>query len=142
MQLGKREGYLIVTLGWLTMAIFGSIPFIIYGSYSKLHRCFFETMSGLHNRSHNSYLISKQCLTVYFSGEALLNGLAEWELLFCHSQYSPLLRNRRNAAFSQRKFPAVTKDKFHPRIKETAKRLWGIYVILTTAETLLLMLEG
>jgi trk system potassium uptake protein TrkH len=38
--------------------------------------------------------------------------------------------------------PGVTKDKIHPRVKETAKRLWGIYVILTAAETILLMAGG
>ena len=38
--------------------------------------------------------------------------------------------------------PGVTKDKFHPRVKETAKRLWGIYVLLTGLETLLLIVGG
>ncbi len=38
--------------------------------------------------------------------------------------------------------PGPTKDKIHPRVRETAKRLWGIYAALTLAETLLLMLGG
>jgi trk system potassium uptake protein TrkH len=45
-ELGKREGYLIVTLGWLSMALFGSIPFIIYGVIPNYTDAFFETMSG------------------------------------------------------------------------------------------------
>jgi len=38
--------------------------------------------------------------------------------------------------------PGVTKDKLHPRITSTAKRLWGIYVLLTLAEIILLMFGG
>ena len=38
--------------------------------------------------------------------------------------------------------PGPTKDKIHPRIKETAKRLWLIYLSLTTVETVLLMCCG
>ncbi|MCD4734773.1 MAG: TrkH family potassium uptake protein, partial [Bacteroidales bacterium] len=38
--------------------------------------------------------------------------------------------------------PGITPDKLHPRITATAKRLWGIYVILTFAETLFLLIGG
>ena len=42
----KREGYLIVTMGWLLMAITGMIPFLVTGSISSVYDAFFETMSG------------------------------------------------------------------------------------------------
>jgi len=45
-ELGKREGYLIVTLGWLSMSIFGAIPFVVYGAIPDYTNAFFETMSG------------------------------------------------------------------------------------------------
>ena len=45
-ELGKREGYLIVTLGWFVMTIFGAIPFLIYGAIPNYTDAFFETMSG------------------------------------------------------------------------------------------------
>ena len=38
--------------------------------------------------------------------------------------------------------PGPTKDKFHPRVRETAKRLWGIYVMLTMIEIILLFVGG
>ena len=44
-ELGKREGYLIVTLGWIFMALFGSIPFIVYGAIPGFTDGFFETTS-------------------------------------------------------------------------------------------------
>ena len=45
-ELGKREGYLIVTLGWIVMTIFGALPFIFYGAIPNYTDAFFETMSG------------------------------------------------------------------------------------------------
>jgi len=38
--------------------------------------------------------------------------------------------------------PGPTPDKLHPRIKETAKRLWSIYILFTAAETILLWIGG
>lgn len=45
-------------------------------------------------------------------------------------------------SFFSAEVPGITKDKLHPRVKETAKRLWGIYVILTGTEVLLLLFGG
>ena len=42
----KRDGYLIVVLGWLFMTIFGSSPYLISGSIPSITNAFFETMSG------------------------------------------------------------------------------------------------
>ena len=45
-DLGKREGYLIVTLGWVLMSLFGALPFVLHGSIPNYSDAFFETMSG------------------------------------------------------------------------------------------------
>ena len=42
----KREGYLIVTIGWLLMAVTGMFPFLSTGSINSVYDAFFETMSG------------------------------------------------------------------------------------------------
>merc|ERR1712185_409083 len=45
-EIKKREGYLIVVFGWLTMVIFGMLPFIFTNSVSSFSDALFETMSG------------------------------------------------------------------------------------------------
>ena len=45
-NIGKRDGYLIVTLGWLIMSLFGSLPFILTGSISHVPDAIFESISG------------------------------------------------------------------------------------------------
>lgn len=140
-QLGKREGYLIVTFGWLTMAIFGSIPFIIYGAIPNYTDAFFETMSGF-TTTGASILRDIEALP---AGLLFWRSMTQWlggmGIIVLSLAILPLLGIGGMQLFSA-EVPGVTKDKFHPRIKETAKRLWGIYVILTAAETLLLMIGG
>lgn len=140
-ELGKREGYLIVTLGWFAMTIFGAFPFIIHGSISGYTDAFFETMSGFTTTG----------ATILTDIESLPPGLLFWRsltqwlggmgIIVLSLAILPLLGIGGMQLFTA-EVPGVTKDKIHPRVKETAKRLWGIYVILTATETALLMLGG
>lgn len=41
LELGKREGYLIVTLGWVIMSLFGALPFVVHGSIPSYTDAFF-----------------------------------------------------------------------------------------------------
>ena len=45
-QIQKREGYLIVTLGWVLMTVTGMTPFLLTNTIQDLPSVFFETMSG------------------------------------------------------------------------------------------------
>ena len=140
-ELGKREGYLIVTLGWIVMAIFGAFPFILYGSIHSYTDAFFETMSGFTTTG----------ATILTDIEILPPGLLFWRsltqwlggmgIIVLSLAILPLLGIGGMQLFTA-EVPGVTKDKIHPRVKETAKRLWGIYVILTFTETILLMVGG
>jgi trk system potassium uptake protein TrkH len=140
-DLGKREGYLIVTLGWVVMTIFGALPFILHGSISNYTDAFFETMSGFTTTG----------ATILTDIEILPPGLLFWRsltqwlggmgIIVLSLAILPLLGIGGMQLFTA-EVPGVTKDKIHPRVKETAKRLWGIYVMLTAAETALLMLGG
>lgn len=140
-QLGKREGYLIVTLSYLAVTLFGSLPFMIYGGIPSFTDAFFETMSG----------ITTTGATILTNIEALPYGLLFWRsltqwlggmgIIVLSLTLLPLLGIGGMQLFSA-EVPGVTKDKLHPRVKETAKRLWGIYLILTVAEVILLLLGG
>lgn len=140
-QLGKREGYIIVSLGWFIMSLFGAIPFIIYGAIPNFSDAFFETMSGFTTTGAS---ILKD-IEVLPAGLLFWRSLTQWlggmGIIVLSLAILPLLGIGGMQLFSA-EVPGITKDKFHPRVKETAKRLWGIYVILTAAETLLLMVGG
>ena len=42
----KREGYIVVSIGWIVTSLFGALPFVIHGSIPSYTDAFFETMSG------------------------------------------------------------------------------------------------
>ena len=140
-ELGKREGYMIVTLGWIIMSLFGAIPFILYGAIPNYTDAFFETMSGFTTTG----------ATILTNIEAVPAGLLFWRsltqwlggmgIIVLSLAILPILGIGGMQLFSA-EVPGITKDKLHPRVKETAKRLWGIYVILTLTEMILLMIGG
>ena len=45
-EIKKRDGYLTVVMGWLTMVLFGSLPYLMTGSLTSYADALFETMSG------------------------------------------------------------------------------------------------
>ena len=137
-EIKKRDGYLIVTGGWMAMAIFGTFPYLFTGSIPSITNAFFETMSGL----------STTGASILENIEDMPKGILFWRsttqwiggmgIIVLTIAVLPLLGIGGMELFIA-EAPGPTKDKIHPRIKETAKRLWAIYVILTLAECLILM---
>ena len=78
-QIQKREGYLIVTLGWILMALTGTIPYIMTGVIPQFTSSFFETISG--NTTTGATIIDKldSYLKEFYFGAQLLIGSVEWE---------------------------------------------------------------
>jgi len=137
----KREGYIVVSLGWLVMTIFGALPFVIYGAIPSYTDAFFETMSGFTTTG----------ASILNDIESIPHGLLFWRSLtqwlggmgfiVLSLAILPILGIGGMQLFVA-EVPGPTKDKIHPRVRETAKRLWGIYVILTVAEIILLFIGG
>ena len=140
-ELGKREGYLIVSLGWIIMALFGAIPFVIYGAIPSYTDAFFETMSGFTTTGASILSDIEKVPHGLLFWRSLTHWLGGMGIIVLSLAILPLLGIGGMQLFTA-EVPGVIKDKIHPRVKETAKRLWGIYVILTAAETLLLMAGG
>ncbi len=140
-EIKRREGFLIVTISWVSMTLFGTLPYVISESIPNFSNAFFETMSGFST-----------------TGASILNNIEEMphSILFWRSMTQwiggmgiivltiailPLLGIGGMELFVN-EAPGPTKDKIHPRIKETAKRLWFIYLFLTLAETIVLLFCG
>jgi len=139
--LGKREGYLIVTSSWLVFSLFGSLPFIIGGAIPSYTDAFFETISGFTTTG----------ASILTDIESLPHGLLYWRsmtqwlggmgIIVLSLAILPVLRIGSMQLFSA-EVPGLKTDKLHPKIRETAKRLWAIYLGFTLLETLLLKLGG
>ncbi|MEZ4850638.1 MAG: potassium transporter TrkG [Bacteroidia bacterium] len=141
-ELRKRDGYLIVTLGWVVMSVIGALPYVLSGAIPSFTDAFFETMSGF--TTTGATILGGNI-------EDLPKGLHFWRamthwiggmgIIVLTIAILPLLGIGGMQLYAA-EVPGPTPDKLTPRIKETAKRLWYIYVSLTLLEMILLMFGG
>lgn len=135
----KREAYIIVTLVWVVFSAFGALPFYLSGSIPSYTDAYFETISGF-TTTGASILNDIESLS---HGLLFWRSLTQWlggmGIIVLSLAILPLLGIGGMQLFAAES-PGPTVDKIHPKISETAKRLWIIYVIFTLTETLLLWL--
>ncbi len=140
-ELSKKDGYLVVTFGWITMSLFGMLPFLISGSITTVTDAFFETISGFTTTGASILndieampkgLLFWRSLTQWIGGMGIIVltvalvsiiGVGGMQLFVAEA-------------------PGISPDKLKPRIRDTAKRLWLIYLGLTLSETVFLMFGG
>lgn len=137
----KREGYLVVAISWLIMTIFGMLPFLLSAEITSISDALFETVSGLTTTG----------ASILTDIEAMPKGLLFWRsmtqwigglgIIVLTVAIFPLLGIGGSELFVAES-PGPTSDKVHPRISETAKRLWYVYVGLTVAAALLYWVGG
>jgi trk system potassium uptake protein TrkH len=139
--LSKRDGYLVVTLGWLIMSLFGTLPYIISGEIPSFTDAFFETLSG-YTTTGASVLSDIESKS---QGILMWRSLTQWiggmGIIVLTVAILPLLGIGGMQLFVA-EAPGVTPDKLKPRITDTAKRLWLIYLGLTVTEAILLKVGG
>lgn len=140
-DLRAKEGFAIVTFGWLAAALFGSLPFIFSSQIPSFTDAFFETMSGFTTTGS----------TILEDIEALPEGLLFWRslthwlggmgIVVLSVAILPFLGVGGMQLFKA-EVPGPVTDKLTPRVAQTAKLLWGVYLLLSAIETVLLMLGG
>lgn len=140
-DIGKKEGYLIVTLGWVVLSLSGTLPYILSNTITSFSGALFETVSGY----------STTGATVLNDIEIVPHGILMWRtlthwiggmgIIVLTVAILPILGIGGMQLFSA-EASGVSTDKLHPRITSTAIRLWLIYFILTLAQTVLLKLAG
>lgn len=140
-NIGKREAYLIVGLSYFTMGLFGSLPYMLSGAIPNLTNAYFETVSGL-TTTGASILNDIESVP---PGILFWRSLTQWMggmgIILLTIAILPYFGIGGMELFVA-EVPGPTKEKLHPRINETAKRLWYIYFGLTGALTAILWLEG
>ena len=142
-NIGKREGYIIVTATWLVISLFGSLPYLISNAIPNFTNAFFETISGFTTTG----------ASIQVDIESLPRGLLFWRsltqwiggmgIIVLSVAILPILGIGGMQLFvAEMPGTGITPDKLHPRITQTAKRLWLIDVFFTFIEAALLLLGG
>lgn len=137
----KREGYLIVALGWVGVVLFSTLPYLLSGVIPNFVDALFESVSGLTTTGATVL----EDIEIQPRGILYWRSLTQWlggmGIVVLTVAIFPLLGIGGIELFAA-EAPGPTSDKLHPRISETAKRLWAIYVGLTFILGIVYYLEG
>ncbi|MBN1133232.1 MAG: TrkH family potassium uptake protein [Bacteroidales bacterium] len=137
LEISKRDGYLIVTSGWIVFSLFGTLPFILTRSIQGFTDAFFETMSGFSTTGASILNNIEELSHAMLFWRSIIQWLGGMGIILLSLIILPFLGIGGMQLFSA-EVPGPTPDKLHPRVKDTAKRLWFIYLIFTLSETILL----
>ncbi len=140
-SLSSRDGFLFVTLAWIFASIFGCLPYIISGTIPGFADAFFETMSGF-TTTGAPFLTEiedlPRCILFWRSLTHWLGGMG---IVVLTVAILPML-GIGGMQLLKAEAPGPTTDKLTPRVTETAKILWMIYIGMTVVETALLCFGG
>ncbi|MDO4566961.1 MAG: potassium transporter TrkG, partial [Oscillospiraceae bacterium] len=137
-----REGFLIVSLGWIGMSIIGALPFYLSGEIPNLVDAFFETVSGFTTTG----------ASILSDVEALSKSLLFWRsfthwiggmgVLVFVMAVLPLAGGGGDIHLMRAESPGPEVEKLVPKSTRTAKLLYGMYLFLTLFEVILLLCGG
>ncbi|MDL2254997.1 TrkH family potassium uptake protein [Parabacteroides sp. OttesenSCG-928-G06] len=127
---GRREGMLTVTFTWIFLSLFGMLPFLLGGYINNVTDAFFETMSGF-TTTGASILTDIESLP---KGIILWRSLTQWQggigMIVFTVALLPIFGGGASQLF-EAETPGITHERFRPRIAQVAKRLSGVYLLLT-----------
>ena len=141
-KLRDREGFAIVALSWVFVALAGSLPYYLSGACPDFIDAFFESMSGFTTTG----------ATILTDIDSLPRGVLFWRnltqwfggmgIILLSMAIFPALGIGSAHLFKAEVPGGVTVERMQPRLAETAKILWKTYVVLTAFEIILLKLGG
>lgn len=138
-ELNHRESFVIVAMGWFSVALFGAVPYLLLG-ISPVDSLF-ESMAGFTTtgstiftdiESHSKSLLFWRSMTQWLGGMGIIVLVIA---------VLPKLAVAGRQMFNSESSGPI-KDKLKPRLKNTAQILWGVYVTFTVLEIILLKSAG
>ena len=140
-EIRAREGFAVVSFGWLMMSLFGTLPFLLTNSIDSFTDAFFETASGFTTTGasilENIEVLPRSVL-LWRSQTQWMGGMG---IIVLSLAILPILGIGGMQLFKA-EVPGPTHDKITPRVRQIAKILWGVYVTISALEIALLKIAG
>ena len=136
-----KDGFIIIASAWILWSIFGAMPFWISGSIPSYIDAFFETVSGFTTTGSTIFtdiasmpkgMNFWRCLTHWIGGM----GVLVFVLVIVS------LEDKNSMHLMRAEVPGPETDKLVPKARDTAKILYGMYLILTVTQVIFLLLGG
>ena len=136
-----KDGFVVVSLGWVLMSLIGALPFVLSGDIPNYINALFETVSGF-TTTGASILddiegLSRGCM-FWRSFTHWIGGMGVLVFIMAVLPMS----GEHSMHIMRAEVPGPTVGKLVPRLRQTAKILYLIYIAMTLLEMLLLLLGG
>ncbi len=140
-EIGPRDGFAIVAIGWIVLAFFGSLPYLFSGSLHSLADAYFESVSGFTTTGSTVVTNVEQLSYSILFWRSLTQWLGGMGIILLSIAILPLL-GVGGMQLYKAEVPGPVTDKLKPRIGETAKLLWKVYILFTLLEFIFLKIGG
>ncbi|MBN2383380.1 TrkH family potassium uptake protein [bacterium] len=137
----RKDGFVIVTFAWLFISLFGALPYYFSGTVTSFTDAFFESMSGFTTTGATILTEIEDVSAGILFWRSLTHWLGGMGIIVLSLAILPIF-GIGGMQLYKAEVPGPTPDRLKPRITETAKTLWIVYVAISAAETVLLLLGG
>ena len=136
-----RDGSVTVALGWIVLSIFGALPFVCCGDIPSYIDALFETISGF-TTTGASILTDVEALShaslMWRSFTHWVGGMGVFVFIL---SLLPMLGGF-TMQLMKAESPGPSVDKFVPKVKDTAKILYSLSIVVTLTQIIMLLLTG
>lgn len=137
---GRREGVILTAMIWVVFSLFGMLPFIIGSPPVSVTDAFFEAMSDFTTTGASTFVFDLPLSHGIEMWRAVMQWLGGMGIILFTLAVIPMLNSSGGMQMMNAEVTGFTSDKLSPRVSQTAKRLWIIYICLTLIIFVLLCL--
>ena len=134
----KREGLMLTAIIWVFFSVFGMLPYLFSETFNNVTDAFFETMAGFTTTGSSVIRYVEEIPKGVLFWRAMTQWIGGMGIILFTLAVIPMLNQKGGIALFNAEVTGITHERLRPRVSQTAKDLWIIYIGLTALLTVLL----
>ncbi len=135
----KREGLMLTAIVWVFFSLFGMLPYLFSETFNNVTDAFFETMAGFTTTGSSVIRYVEEIPRGVLFWRAMTQWIGGMGIILFTLAVIPMLNQKGGIALFNSEVTGITHERLRPRVSQTAKDLWLIYIGLTGLLTILLV---
>ena len=135
----KREGLMLTAIIWVFFSLFGMLPYLFSDTFNNVTDAFFETMAGFTTTGSSVIRYVEEIPRGVLFWRSMTQWIGGMGIILFTLAVIPMLNQKGGIALFNAEVTGITHERLRPRVSQTAKDLWFIYIGLTLLLTLLLV---
>ncbi|MEG0560047.1 MAG: TrkH family potassium uptake protein [Muribaculaceae bacterium] len=137
-EMGKREAILLTAMVWAVFSLFGMLPFIFANPHLSIPAAYFEAVSGFTTTGASVIRDVEAAPHGILMWRAMIQWVGGMGIILFTLAVIPMLNHQGGIQLFNAEVTGISHDKLRPRISQTAKGLWLVYIVLTIIMVILL----